>query len=582
LEVVEEECQAWITLHQMSGKKALSAENPVEAIKALNIEMDGLQDLGVFAPVTWEQIPDEYKNQVMKAFVFIVKKYNAKMEYEKDKARVVMDGSSQPGGSFKDTSSRTMNPSTTKLLFLLAAWREWDVSSTDIKQAFCLVDQIEPVYVRLPTELWPRFGKYVRLLKCLYGLRQAAFRFYEEIRGALVKAGFEVCTHDPALFRYHQKGELVLLVGVHVDDTLVIAKSPKHRDILVKALADRFTEKYVKVELKPESFLGLEVRYLEDKSIHLSQSGYIQSILNRFEDDAMPLPVKQISPHTPDSMKVDMQDEYLEPLDPKNNRYPELVGCLGYAVHTQPGITPTLGYLQSRQRAPSKGDYRRAIQVLHYIYQVRESGITFRGPDDPNASVDEVAARGRMRASCDASYNTHTDGKGHGGWTIALGECEPALCTYGGKQTIMGRSSTNAEYITYGDVVAHVEWFREIVEFAGHEQHDAVVIENDNAAALNIANLPWPTKGVRHIISPHVHYFKDAIRRGRVRFVYRETGELESDLMTKPLVGAKFLKHNNRVREGIPYHERSPLPPQPKIVIKSGLPTHLNAQEAMQ
>jgi hypothetical protein len=146
----------------------------------------------------------------------------------------------------------------------------------------------------------------------------------------------------------------------------------------------------------------------------------------------------------------------------------------------------------------------------------------------------------------------------------------------------MGRSSTNAEYITYGDVVAHVEWFREIVEFAGHEQHDAVVIENDNAAALNIANLPWPTKGVRHIISPHVHYFKDAIRRGRVRFVYRETGELESDLMTKPLVGAKFLKHNNRVREGIPYHERSPLPPQPKIVIKSGLPTHLNAQEAKQ
>jgi hypothetical protein len=580
LEVPEEECQAWITLHQMSGKKALSVKDPAQAIKALNIEMDGLQHLGVFSPVSWENIPDEYKSQVMKAFVFVVKKYNAKMEYEKDKARVVMDGSSQPGSSFKDTSSRTMNPSTTKLLFLLAAWRDWNVSSTDIKQAFCLVDQIEPVYVRLPAELWPRFGKYVRLLKCLYGLRQAAYRFYEEIRGALIKAGFEVCTHDPALFRYYQNEELVLLVGVHVDDTLVIAKTPEHRDILVKALSDRFTEEHVKVELKPESFLGLEVRYNEDKSIHLSQSGYIQSVLDRFKEDATPVPNKQISPHTPDSMKVDMQDEYLEPLNPKNNRYPELVGCLGYAVHTQPGITPTLGFLQSRQRAPSKGDYLRAIQVLHYLYQVRDSGITFRGPDDPDASNEEIAARGRMRASCDASYNTHTDGKGHGGWIIGLGECEPALCTYGGKQTIMGRSSTNAEYITYGDVVAHVEWFREIVEFAGQPQTEAVVIENDNAAALNIANLPWPTKGVRHIISPHVHYFKDAIRRDRVRFVYRNTDDLESDLMTKPLVGAKFMKHNRRVREGIKYKDRPLLPPQPKIVMKSGLPEHLMAVQA--
>jgi hypothetical protein len=95
----------------------------------------------------------------------------------------------------------------------------------DVKSAFLNGELQEEVFVTQP----PRFivegeeGKFLRLTKALYGLRQAPQAWYAKLDTVLVALGFHHSESEHALYmrgggQWHQRQ---LIIGVYVDDLVI-------------------------------------------------------------------------------------------------------------------------------------------------------------------------------------------------------------------------------------------------------------------------------------------------------------------------------------------------------------------------
>ena len=94
-----------------------------------------------------------------------------------------------------------------------------------------------------------------KLHKAIYGLKQAHWAWYHELRQFLVDSGFKNSLSNTSLFILHVGTNLLYLL-VYVDDIIIIGNSNDLVSQVVEYLAQRFSLK----DLGPLSyFLGVEV-----------------------------------------------------------------------------------------------------------------------------------------------------------------------------------------------------------------------------------------------------------------------------------------------------------------------------------
>ena len=70
----------------------------------------------------------------------------------------------------------------------------------------------------------PNSSRVCRLLKSLYGLKQAGRRWYQRLVEIMEKMGFKRCNVDQAMF-YRKQGMALIIVLVHVDDCTIAGTS---------------------------------------------------------------------------------------------------------------------------------------------------------------------------------------------------------------------------------------------------------------------------------------------------------------------------------------------------------------------
>ena len=91
----------------------------------------------------------------------------------------------------------------------------------DVKSAFLNGELEEEVYVQQPPGFEdPEFSDFVyKLLKDLYGLKQASRAWYDTLSEFLIKNGFARGTIDKTLF-FKKHGSDIILVQIYVDDII--------------------------------------------------------------------------------------------------------------------------------------------------------------------------------------------------------------------------------------------------------------------------------------------------------------------------------------------------------------------------
>ena len=160
---------------------------------------------------------------------------------------------------------------------------EIQIGSLDIKDAFLMADQEEPLQVTT------KVGKF-KVKKNLPGQRKAARSWYEFIANYLEKKGMTFCPENPCLGR--RGGGLFLLL--HVDD-MMFCGMKSEVEKLIQELKSELNISYKIAQHEGDQFEFLKRKYvLREDGIDILPGGYAETMIEAFEKRYGPVKLQQV------------------------------------------------------------------------------------------------------------------------------------------------------------------------------------------------------------------------------------------------------------------------------------------------
>ncbi|CAM8908569.1 unnamed protein product [Rhodiola kirilowii] len=193
-----------------------------------------------------------------------------------------------------------------------------------------------------------------KLVKRLYGLKQASRQWFIKFVDALLAYGFLLSSHDHSLFTYAHNGDFLILL-VYVDDIVIIGTSATLIDDVKAFIHSTFRIKDLG-QLK--YFLGIEVAR-SNEGIFINQRKYAMDLLSEAgllacKPNSTPMDIKQ-------KLAISTSATLTDPTE-----YRRLVGKLVYLNVTRPDISFSV-HILSQFLASTTIDHLQAARVLRYI-----------------------------------------------------------------------------------------------------------------------------------------------------------------------------------------------------------------------
>ena len=473
---------------------------------------------------TWllTDLPEGHKAIDLK-WVFKVKK-DANGEIVKHKARLVAKGYVQKHGiDYEEVFAPVTRLETVRLLLALAAKNSWEVHHLDVKSAFLNGELQEEVYVTQPKGYVKQGqeSKVYRLLKALYGLRQAPRAWYAQLNRCLQKLGFIKCPFEHAVYT-RKDGDESLIIGVYVDDLLITGTSVPH---IIK-FKEQMGKEFDMSDLgKLTYYLGLEVDQGKGY-IELKQAAYAKKILEKAGMiDCNP--VKYPMDH-----KLQLhKDERGEPVNP--TEFKSMVGGLRYLVHTRPDIAYAVGVVSRFMDMPTMLHLSATKRILRYVKGTLNFGLVYK------------AGRGNYLLSgfsdSDLAGNVD-DRKSTGGMVFYL---DDSLITWiSQKQRCVALSSCEAEFMAATAAACQGIWLQRVLSQIQNVKAGPVTLYIDNRSAVDLAKNPV-FHGRSKQIDVRYHFIRECVEQGLIVIKHVSTNEQRADILTKALSAVKFEKMRN-------------------------------------
>ena len=159
-----------------SYKQALASKHAEYWREAIAKELGGLLKLGTWEMMPYSDLP-KGANVMRCHFVFTVKRLSDG-SIEKFKARLVADGNTQKAGvDFDRIFSTVVKSQTIRAVLIYACLHKLNLSSIDVRQAYCRGDADRDLFMSPPPGVTSRDSRgrqlVCRLKRSLYGLKQA-------------------------------------------------------------------------------------------------------------------------------------------------------------------------------------------------------------------------------------------------------------------------------------------------------------------------------------------------------------------------------------------------------------------------
>ncbi|GJR01694.1 ribonuclease H-like domain, reverse transcriptase, RNA-dependent DNA polymerase [Tanacetum coccineum] len=503
-----------LLLAEDEPKNYKEASSDQKWIEAMKVELDSINRNN-----TWEltTLPKGHKAIGLK-WVFKTKK-DANGNIIKHKARLVAKGYIQEHGiDFEEVFAPVARMETIRLLLAIAANNKWEVHHLDVKSAFLHGDLKEEVYVTQPEGFITRQdqGKVYRLIKALYGLRQAPRAWNIKLDNTLKSLDFKKCALEQAIYTKTSK-DSTLLIGVYVDD-LIITGTPKKEIDKFKA---QMEEKFEMSDLGLLAYyLGIEVTQTNG-DISIKQSAYASKILK-------------------EAGMIDC-NETLIPMDPgtrltkvtegtmvNSTEYRSLIGCLRYLLHTRPDLSYSVGLLSRFMQEPREQHMKAIRQVLRYVKGTKDYGITYKHNGG-----------NKIHGFSDSSYGVNTqEGKGTTGIIFYYGESPISWSTQ--KQATVALSSCESEFIAATAAATQALWLKRLLSKLTHSQEEKVTIQVDNKSAIALMKNPVFHGRSKHIDTKY-HFIRECVEKEDIQVEFINGEYQKADILTKALPKIKFL-----------------------------------------
>jgi len=490
--------------------------------EAIDKELVALRDAR-----TWSIVERPEKvNIVGCKWVFRIKR-NADGEIDKYKARLVAKGYSQVHGvDYYDTYAPVARLASLRTILAIAARNDWNIDVFDFHSAFLngKLDADELIYMELPPGLNvdKKFKHPVAQLHvALYGSKQGALKWYQELCRLLHSLGMKRAESDWGVF-YKHIGADILILASHVDDCTVTGSNAK----LIEEFKRDVAARYKLTDLGPiASLLGMKVtRDRTARTISFSHESYIDAILTKYNftdlkpcsipmDPNIPLSNAQ-SPKTPAERAL-----------MKNVPYREAVGSLMHlAVGTRPDIAFAVSTVAQYGANPGMTHWEAVKKIYRYLAGTKKLALTFgNGKRGLEGFTDADGASQEHRHAI-SGYAFLLDG-GAVSWSSK-------------KQELVTLSTTEAEYVAATHAAKEAVWLRRFLTEVFRPLDRPTTLHCDNQSAIALANSGAFHARTKHI-DIHYHFIRFSVDKGSISLVYCPTNDMVADTLTKPLPSLK-------------------------------------------
>ncbi|WVZ57337.1 hypothetical protein U9M48_007731 [Paspalum notatum var. saurae] len=255
----------------MSLSEAYASSDADNWKEAVQSELDSILSNG-----TWELIERPYGCKPVGCKWVFKKKLRPDGTIEKYKARLVAKGYTQKEGEdFFDTYSPVARMTTIRVSLSPVVSYGLIIHQMDVKTAFLNGELQEEIYMERPR--WGQESKVCKLLKSLYGPKQAPKQWHEKFDTTLTSAGFAVNEADSCVYYRYGGGKGVILC-LYVDDILIFGTDIDVINEVKSFLSTKFDMKDA-----GEADVILNIKLIKDESgITLSQTHYVEKVLSRF------------------------------------------------------------------------------------------------------------------------------------------------------------------------------------------------------------------------------------------------------------------------------------------------------------
>jgi len=504
---------------------------------AVEAELTQIEKLG-----TWELVEAPNDANIIPCRWVLRRKRNAQGQISRYKARLVAKGFRQQFGvDYTETFAPTVRPSTLQILLVLGAANGNDIiiEQADVKNAYLnawmhgdeIICMEIPKFYELFRQLPEKFSKLtksgkriaLRLKRPLYGTKQGAHHWYEELKKILLSFNFRVSVADEATF-YKVDGDKFLVIAAATDDFTIVTNS---RALSTKTKAE-LNQHFELVDLGDINWL-LRVsvtRNLQDKTISLGQQAYIGQILTRFGlSDARPdvTPMEPGANYHIDSPSV--SPTLLTPAE--KTTYREMIGSLMYcATMTRPDIAYAVSMLSQFLESPCTTHLKVVKRVFCYLLGTKHLKLVLRG----NTTVAGFS-------DADWASQRHHHSISGFAFFVGLG----TISWSAKKQPIITLSSTEAEYVALTHAAKDILWIHKILkEFSFlHNLSLPSTLYCDNQGAICLSKDATFHGRTKHI-DVHFHFIRQTVTSRDVELLYIPTEKMVADIFTKSLARVKF------------------------------------------
>jgi len=361
----------------------------------------------------------------------------------------------------------------------------------------------------------------VKLFKSIYGLKQAGRKWYEVVCRTLANLGFTKCEADPAVFFIHSNDDIIVL-AIHVDDCTITGTCTK----LIQEYKAKIKSKHSLTDLGPVNWLlGIKItRDLEARTIALSQSSYIDSILTRFNFTDLKSFSTPMDPSIHFS-KSQCPQTLEETAEMRRVPYREAIGSLMYcAVATRPDIAFSVSLLSQFIENPGKVHWEAVKRVFRYLAGTRDWKLVYGSNSKGLEGFTDADSASQEHRHAISGYAFLIDG-GAVSWSSK-------------KQELVTLSTAEAEYVAATHAAKEALWLRRFIGEVFQPLTNPVTLYSDSQSAIALTR-----DGSYHARTKHIdiryHFIRFVVQNGSIKLVYCPTDSMTADTLTKALPSIK-------------------------------------------
>ena len=495
--------------------------------EAINKELNEMTKRGVWEVIDEQNVPND-RRCIKNKWIFKVKRNGT------FRARLVACGYSQvPGIDFTESFAPVLNDVSFRIM--LTAKIVWDMTSTvvDIETAFLHGDLDEEIYMDVPLGLSTGPNKKLLLRKTIYGLVQSARKFYEKLIDVLKVIGFEGSKSDPCLWTmWDSVVNHMLIVGIYVDDCLIIGKESSVSSLLEELKKHEFN---LKIEKNVKEYLSCcIVETKEEGKLTMIQPHLLTRLTQRFGEEIKGMR-KYLTPGTP-RFKILKSTKDIEVLDSEHQtKYRSGVGMLLYLTkYSRPDISNIVRELSKCMDSASWGSYQELLRVIKFVDDTKSFGLKVK----PRLNDD---LEWNLKIFCDSDWAGDPETRiSVTGFVIYL--LDVPVCWRSKSQKGVTLSSTEAEYVAISEAVKEVKFIYYLLSDFHIKVKLPIVIKTDNIGAMFMSENASTGVRTRHVDTRY-HFVREFIEDGFIKVEFVRSVENDADIFTKNISHDLYVKH---------------------------------------